>query len=89
MFPEITLEQQQRVVGGSADICGLRGEWTDKRMASQQQTGGIPARAHAKSRVSVLVPARDEVENVPELVAPGGSRVCRPGADRRRRRNWC
>ena len=38
-------------------------------MTDQWQTAGIQARADGHPRVSVLVPARDEAENVPELVA--------------------
>ena len=42
---------------------------TDQQLAHQRQTAGIQTRADCYPRVSVLVPARDEAENVPELVA--------------------
>ena len=42
---------------------------TDQQLAHQRQTAGIQTRADCHPRVSVLVPARDEAENVPELVA--------------------
>jgi len=42
---------------------------TDQQLAHQRQTAGIQTRTDCYLRVSVLVPARDEAENVPELVA--------------------
>ena len=42
---------------------------TDQQLVHQRQTAGIQTRTDCYLRVSVLVPARDEAENVPELVA--------------------